>query len=29
MITLMDVYDAFLSKVNEDDWTNYCSEEDL
>lgn len=29
MITLMDVYDAFLSKVNEDDWTNYCSKEDL
>lgn len=29
MITLVDVYDAFLSKVNEDDWTNMCSKEDL
>lgn len=29
MVKLMDVYDAFLSKVNEDDWTQYCSEEDL
>lgn len=29
MITLTDVYNSFLSKVNEDDWTNYQSEEDL
>lgn len=29
MITLMDVYDAFLSKVNEDDWSHCYSQEDL
>lgn len=29
MITLMDVYDAFLCKVNEDEWARCCSEEDL
>lgn len=29
MTTLMDVYDAFLSKVNEDDWSDGYSQEDL
>ena len=29
MTTLMDVYDAFLSKVNEDDWSHCFSEDDL
>lgn len=29
MITLMDVYDSFLSKVNEDDWSQCYNEEDL
>lgn len=29
MVTLMDVYDAFLGKVNEDDWSACYSEEDL
>lgn len=29
MITLMNVYDAFLSRVNEDDWANCYSQEDL
>lgn len=29
MVTLQDVYDAFLGKVNEDDWTYNCSEEDF
>ena len=29
MITLMDVYDAFLSKVNEDDWARCRTPEDL
>lgn len=29
MITLMDVYDAFLSRVNEDDWSHCYSQEDL
>lgn len=29
MITLMDIYDAFLAKVNEDDWSKYYSKEDL
>lgn len=29
MVTLMDVYDAFLARVNEDDWTNEYSQEDL
>lgn len=29
MITLMDVYDAFLAKVNEDDWSHCFSEDDL
>lgn len=29
MITLMDVYGAFLSRVNEDDWAHCYSEEDL
>lgn len=29
MITLMDVYDAFLSRVNEDDWSHCYTKEDL
>lgn len=29
MVSLMDVYDSFLSKVNEDDWAHCYSEEDL
>lgn len=29
MITLMDVYDAFLCKVNEDDWAKCRDQEDL
>lgn len=29
MVTLTDVYDAFLSKVNEDDWSHCYSQEDL
>ena len=29
MVKLMDVYDAFLSKVNEDDWAQCRSKEDL
>ena len=29
MTTLMDVYDAFLSRVNEDDWANCYSQDDL
>lgn len=29
MITLMDVYDAFLARVNEDDWSNGYDKEDL
>lgn len=29
MIALTDVYDAFLSKVNEDDWSHCYSKEDL
>lgn len=29
MITLMDVYDAFLCKVNEDEWAQCCTPEDL
>ncbi len=29
MIKLMDVYDAFLAKVNEDDWAHCHSKEDL
>ena len=29
MKTLMDAYDAFLAKVNEDDWSNGFSQEDL
>ena len=29
MTTLMDVYDAFLSKVNEDDWSRCHSKEDI
>ena len=29
MVTLMDVYDAFLAKVNEDDWSQCTSPEDL
>ena len=30
MITLQDVYDAFLSRVNDDDWALVdCTEEDL
>lgn len=29
MITLQQVYDAFLCKVNEDDWANAYTEEDL
>lgn len=29
MITLMDVYNAFLSRVNEDDWAHCYSSDDL
>ena len=29
MVTLMDVYDGFLAKVNEDDWSQCTSQEDL
>ena len=29
MTSLMTVYDAFLAKVGEDDWTRYYSKEDL
>jgi hypothetical protein len=29
MATLMDVYNAFLSKVNEDDWAGDFNREDL
>ena len=29
MITLMDIYDAFLAKVNEDDWSKCYSKEAL
>lgn len=29
MVSLMSVYDVFLSKVNEDDWSHCFSEEDL
>lgn len=29
MVSLMDVYGAFLSKVNEDDWAHCYSKEDL
>lgn len=29
MITLMNVYDAFLSRVNEDDWAHCYTQEDL
>ncbi len=29
MVRLMDVYDAFLAKVNEDDWSRCYSKEDL
>lgn len=29
MVTLMNVYEAFLSKVNEDDWSHCYSKEDL
>ena len=29
MITLMDVYNAFLGKVNEDDWSHCYSKDDL
>ena len=29
MVTLMDVYDAFLSRVNEDDWSHCYTKEDL
>lgn len=29
MTTLIEVYDAFLSKVNEDEWANCYSKEDL
>lgn len=29
MVALMDVYDAFLAKVNEDDWSRCYSKEDL
>lgn len=29
MVSLMDVYDAFLAKVNEDDWASCYSQEDL
>jgi len=29
MVSLIEVYDAFLSKVNEDEWAGTYSEEDL
>lgn len=29
MISFMDVYDVFLSKVSEDEWSHSCSKEDL
>jgi hypothetical protein len=29
MVTLVDVYDAFLARVNEDDWSDGFSKEDL
>jgi hypothetical protein len=29
MVSLMTVYDAFLSRVNEDDWADCYSQEDL
>jgi hypothetical protein len=29
MVSLMTVYEAFLSKVNEDDWSHCYSKEDL
>ncbi len=29
MVTLMDVYDSFLAKVNEDDWSTCLTQEDL
>lgn len=29
MVSLMDVYDAFLAKVNEDDWSRCYTKEDL
>ena len=29
MVTLVNVYDAFLARVNEDDWSSGCSQEDL
>ena len=29
MVTLMEVYDAFLSRVNEDDWAHAYTSEDL
>lgn len=29
MVTLLEVYNSFLAKVNEDDWSRCCSEEDL
>lgn len=29
MVALTDVYDAFLAKVNEDDWTQCYTEEDM
>ena len=29
MVTLMDVYNAFLGKVNEDDWSHCYSKDDL
>lgn len=29
MVSLQDVYDAFLSRVNEDDWSHCYSKEDL
>ena len=29
MITLAEVYDAFLARVNEDEWTNSYQEEDI
>ena len=29
MVKLMDIYDAFLAKVNEDDWARCYTKEDL
>ena len=30
MVTLQDIYDAFLSRVNDDDWSSFgCTQEDI